>query len=235
MQNNSKIVFVSGANRGIGFEFVRQLIGKSHKVIAGYRDENRSQDLLEFGKKSENLFPFKVDVTSEKELSELKSFISSEFGKLDFLINNAGINENRSAKTVEMDLQDLTHIFNVNLGSAFLATKFLHSLLLKGENPKIINLSSHLASISLSNGYSVPYSISKVALNMLTKNQATEFQEDKISVCAISPGWVRTAMGGNSAPLSAEESVSKILETVENLSLSESGQFLDIDGNKIPY
>ncbi len=235
MKNNSKIVFVSGANRGIGFEFARQLIGKSCKVIAGYRDEKRSQDLLELGKKSENLFPFKVDVTSEKELSELKNFISSEFGKLDFLINNAGINENRSAEINGLDLQDLTHIFNVNLGSAFLTTKFLYPLLQKGKKQKIVNLSSHLASISLSTAYSVPYSISKAALNMLTKNQATEFQKDKISVFAISPGWVKTEMGGSSAPLTAEESVSTILKTIEDLSLPESGQFLDIDGNKIPY
>ncbi len=235
MADNSQIVFISGANRGIGYELTQQLSKQSYKIIAGYRDVNRSERLLDEARKDSDIFPCKVDVTDENDLSELYRYISTEFGQLDILINNAGINENRSLKTDELKWSDIAHHFNVNVGGAFLSTKYLYPLIKAGNSKKIINISSKLGSIKLSSGGSIPYNVSKTGLNMLTKQQAIEYGTDGVTVISLSPGWVRTDMGGSFAPMSVQESATRILQVIETISLSQSGQFFDIDGKVLPY
>ena len=104
------------------------------------------------------------------------NFIANQFGALDILINNAGINLNRARSINQLDLSDMAHHFEINVGGAFLTTKFLYPLIKAGRGKKIINISSKLGSIELSSGSSIPYSISKAALNMLTKNQSVEYK-----------------------------------------------------------
>ena len=235
MTDNFQTVFISGANRGIGFELARQLSRQPFQVIAGYRDESRSQALLREAQKTNNLSPFKVDVTSENDLKELYNFIANRFGALDILTNNAGVNLNRARSFNQLEWSDMAHHFDVNVGGAFLATKCLYPLIKAGRGKKIINISSKLGSIELSSGSSIPYSISKVALNMLTKNQSVEYKAAGITVISLSPGWVRTDMGGGAAPLSVEESSTRILQVIDTLSLSQTGQFMDLNGDILPY
>lgn len=231
----AKTVFISGANRGIGFELTRQLMARSYQVIGGYRDETRSRRLLDESQIESNLFPFKIDVTSESELKGLYHFISSQFGHLDILINNAGINTNRSMTLQELEWQDIAQHFNVNVGGAFLVAKALYPLIKKGRQKKIINISSKLASIELNGGHSIPYSVSKAGLNMLTKNQALEYKDDGVAVVSLNPGWVKTDMGGEEAPANVEDSASQVLQVMDSLELSRSGQFIDVGGELLPY
>jgi len=228
-----KIAFISGANRGIGYRLVTQLAAKSYRVIAGYRDEARAETLL--AQQSDNLHPFKVDVTVPQMLDALRDFIENHFGKIDLLINNAGILQSRHHHLNELEWSDIARHFDVNVGGAFLATKHLYPLLKQGDAAKIVNISSRLGSIALSGGSSVAYSISKAALNMLTKSQANEFRADGVTVISIHPGWVRTDMGGSAAPLRPEESAAHIINTIEQLSPDQTGQFLNYDGTPLPY
>jgi NAD(P)-dependent dehydrogenase (short-subunit alcohol dehydrogenase family) len=235
MTDNLQTVFISGANRGIGYELVRQLSQRPYRVVAGYRDEDRAELLLAAGQKSDNIFPVKVEVTAESDLKDLYQFILQQFGTLDILINNAGVNLKRDLSLNELAWSDLAHHLEVNVGGAFLTAQCLYPLLKVGQGKKIINLSSKLASIALSGGGSIPYSLSKTGLNMLTKQQALTYRADSITVISLSPGWVRTDMGGSAAPLSVAESVTRILGVIDTISLSQNGQFMDLNGELLPY
>jgi NAD(P)-dependent dehydrogenase (short-subunit alcohol dehydrogenase family) len=98
-----------------------------------------------------------------------------------------------------------------------------------------VNITSTMGSIQLSTGDMVPYRVSKAALNMLTKNMAIAYRPSGITVVGLHPGWVRTDMGGPEAPLSVEESVSKLLGIIESLSPSRSGEVISFEGEVIPY
>lgn len=235
MTDNFQTVFISGANRGIGKELARQLSQQPYKVIAGYREESRATLLLDEGQKTGNLFPVKVDVTVESDLKALYQFIAHEFGSLDILINNAAINLNRTLSLNELEWADIARHFAVNVGGAFLTTKYLYPLLTAGKGKKIINISSKLASIALSGGGSIPYSLSKTGLNMLTKQQAVAYRAEGITVISLSPGWVRTDMGGSAAPLTVQEAARRILQVINTVPLSRTGQFIDIEGEILPY
>ena len=235
MNNNFQTVFISGANRGIGKELALQLSEQAYNVIAGYRDEIRSQSLLGEGQKRSNLFPFKVDVTSESDLNALYTFIANQFNQLDVLVNNAGIFSSRNVQLNALAWSDITHHIDVNVGGVFLMTACLYPLLKKGEAKKIVNISSRLASIELNSGGFFPYNVSKTALNMLTKHQSVEYKADDITAISLSPGWVKTEMGGNAAPLTVQQSAAKILQIIETISLADSGHFIGIDGDILPY
>lgn len=235
MTNHVQTVFISGANRGIGNELAQQLSEQSYTVIAGYRDESRSALLLTQAQENRQLVPFKVHVGSENDLNSLHEFIARRFGHLDVLINNAAANLNRSFSLNALTWADMTHHLDVNVGGAFLTAKHLYPLLKAGQGKKIVNVSSRLGSIATNSGGSIPYSLSKAALNMLTKQQANAYRADSIMVISLSPGWVQTDMGGSSAPLTVQESVRQIVQRIAEMSLAQSGVFLNYDGERIPY
>ncbi|MEM7028694.1 MAG: SDR family oxidoreductase [Chloroflexota bacterium] len=235
MDSRKQYAFVSGANRGIGYELVQQLANQSYLVIAGYRNEAKAQTLLHQANSHSQILPFKVDTTVEDDLQTLHNFTATQFGSLDLLINNAGINLKREADLNELAWPDLTHHLDVNVGGPFLTTKYMYPLIKKGIGKKVVNISSRLGSIDLSGGGSIPYRLSKTSLNMLTRQQAIAYQADGITVVSISPGWVQTDMGGNSAPLRVQDSVGQILQQIDKLALAQSGQFIDLDGSSIPY
>ena len=235
MTDNFQTIFISGANRGIGYELARQLSQQSYQIIAGYRDDSRSKMFLNEAQKTNNVFPAKVDVTSEHDLKELYDFIANQFGSLDVLVNNAGINLNRSLRMNELEWSDLEHHFKVNVGGPFLATRYLYRLLKAGKRKIIINISSNLGSTELNGGGSIPYSLSKAGLNMLSKHQALEYETEGMTVISLSPGWVRTDMGGSAAPLSVAESATRIIRIMDTFPVSRSGQFIDLNGELLPY
>ena len=235
MIDNFQTVFISGANRGIGKELALQLSEQEYNVIAGYRSESRSESLLDEGRKRVTLFPFKVDVTSENDLETLYTFIADKFNQLDVLINNAGVFLSHDVQLNELAWSDIARHIDVNVGGVFLTTARLYPLLKKGKAKKIINISSILASIELNNGGSFPYNVSKTALNMLTKHQSVEYKVDGITAISLSPGWVKTDMGGDAAPLTVQQSVIQILQIIERTSLANSGSFLEVDGDPLPY
>lgn len=233
--NKYKVAFVSGANRGIGYEFACQLRSAGWQVVAGYRSENNSKTLLEDSKRDEGLHPFKVDIIDEKMLKDLAAFIQKEFGRLDLLISNAAINPSRSDDINTVGLDDINTTFQINVVGQLLTSRYLYDLLRKGENPKLVNISSKAALISVANANNVPYRISKAALNMLSKIQAETYRGAKIIVVALNPGWTRTDMGGPNARLSVEESVSGMLKTIDRLSMKDSGLFYGYDGQKLDF
>jgi NAD(P)-dependent dehydrogenase (short-subunit alcohol dehydrogenase family) len=230
-----KIIFVSGANRGIGLALVRQISEMGHTIIGGYRVPDRSKELLDMAENSDHVSAARVDVTNRDDVRCLYDFINEKSGRLDLLINNAGIHLKYSTPIDEIEPEDILENFRVNVIGPFLTSKVLRPLLAKSDNPKIINISSQMGSIELSHGNATPYRISKAAVNMLTKNQALAYIDDGIITVAMHPGWVRTDMGGPEAPLSPAESVSQMFDVIDGISEKDNGSFLGYDGKTRPY
>ena len=235
MSSEDRTVFISGANRGIGLGMALLMARKGYTVFAGYREEARSERLFQEARQDGRIVPVKVDVTRQSDLRGLVDTIASRAGHLDILINSAGINLGKAGEIDSLSLKDFTESFLVNVGAAFLTTRYLLPLLKEGGEKKVVNITSVMGSIQLSTGDMAPYRVSKAALNMLTKNQAAAYQPYGITVVGLHPGWVRTDMGGPEAPLTVEESVTKLLGIIESLSPSRSGEFISFEGQVIPY
>jgi len=230
MESEERVAFVSGANRGIGLGLTLEMVQHGCKVVAGYRDETRLTKLLAEAEKRGKIFPLKVDVTIEDDLKDLRQFIDNQFGHLNILVNSAGVNINEPAQVNELNWEDLAQSLEVNVGGPLMTSK-----LQKGKEKKIINISSQMGSIQLTGGGATPYRVSKAALNMLTRNQAIEYKGDGIAVVSLHPGWVRTDMGGPAAPMTVAESARKIFQIIEMISLSNTGEFISVTGDTIPY
>lgn len=228
--NDTPVVFVTGGNRGIGLEYVRQLVARKDLVFAGYRDKGRSRDLLAMAQKNDNLEAVAVDVTDEIQIENARDVISDKFGRLDMLINNAGIQIKYDNIIDDVEPDEIVENFRVNVVGPFLTAKILHPLLAKSDRPKIINITSQMGSIEHASGNAVPYRISKAALNMLTKNQAVSYTHDGIIAVAMHPGWVRTDMGGSGAPLAPRDSVAGMLKVIDSLKEKDNGRFIGYDG-----
>jgi NAD(P)-dependent dehydrogenase (short-subunit alcohol dehydrogenase family) len=235
MNSEEKTVFISGANRGIGLGMALLMGRKGYTVFAGYRDRERSGRLFAAAGEGGRIIPVQADVTREDDLKGLVDTIASRAGHLDILVNCAGINPGKDAGLDSFKLTDLTEGFLVNVGGPFLVTKHLVPLLKEGRRKTVVNISSVMGSIKLSTGDMTPYRLSKAALNMLTKNQSIAYQRYGITVVCLHPGWVRTDMGGPEAPLTVEEAVPRLVEIIEKVSPSRSGEFMSFDGQIIPY
>lgn len=198
-----KIVLVTGANKGIGLEICKQLCAQNCTVILTSRDEKRGFEAL---KSTEgDIHYHQLDVSDLQSISTLINFVENKYGRLDVLINNAAIllDEKIPATKVKMELIRSTLETNL-IGPFQLIQKFL-PLLKKSKDGRIINMSSGLGAINqMASGYP-GYRISKVGLNALTLILADELKGTNISVNTMTPGWVRTDMGGYNADLKVEQ------------------------------
>ncbi|MEJ2429471.1 MAG: SDR family oxidoreductase [Deltaproteobacteria bacterium] len=235
MESGQRVAFISGANRGIGFGLTLEMVQHGCKVAAGYRDEGRSEKLLAEAEKQRNILPVKVDVTIEDDLKHLYRFIENHCGHLNILVNSAGVSINESAEVNELNWEDLARNLEVNVGGPLMISRTLYPLLQRGKEKKIINISSQMGSIQLTDGGATPFRVSKAALNMLSRNQAIEYKEAGIAVVIVHPGWVKTDMGGPAAPMTVAESTRKIFQIIEMISLSNTGEFISVTGDRIPY
>jgi len=225
-----KVCLISGANRGLGLEFARQLSREGYRVLGGCRNPNHANEL-------QQLIPekdiFKLDVRKEHLIETMAQEIRSRGLQLDLLINNAGIGGDNET------LEDLTHedvlkVFYTNAVGPLLMVKAL--LPFMKRDSKIVNLSSRMGSIAdnLSGGY-YSYRMSKAALNMATMNLHHDLAHRSIAVVAVHPGWVRTRMGTQAAPLDPPEAVSGLLKVLQRPGSEISGKFIDSQGTEIPW
>ncbi len=236
-------ILVTGSSRGLGFEFVRQLLENGDKIIACNRNPSRYSDLLELkGKFEDKLVLVDLDVSNKDSIENAFSIVSQEVDGLDILLNNAGIRfggeEKYNDELGKLFKEDFSKIFRVNTIAPLLIVEKFLPLIKKGENPVIINISSTSGSISRRSrkggGYS--YSASKAALNMITKALSIDLKEDGITVVSIHPGWVKTTMEyTENAPLTTYESIKGMKKVIENLSIEETGKFFDWEGNELPW
>lgn len=229
--------FVSGASRGIGLELCRQLLVRGDHVIAGCRSPNTAGLLSDLQKSSKNLRIVQVDVDDEQSVRDCFENLEKQGASIDRLFNNAGIIDWRNLEEVSPD--SFSQVINTNLRGAFLVLR--HALLCLGRSSDawIYNMSSRLGSIELRGntqlGGAIAYECSKAGLNMLTKQAAIDLDKKSIKVVSLSPGWVKTEMGGAEAKYEVVDSVSKLLDITDHLTPLENGRFWGEDGEEIPW
>ncbi len=219
---------VTGANRGIGLELARQLAERGDTVIATARAPESAADLAELGVRVEAL-----DVENPKTIA---AFVRKLKGAaVDLLVHNAAVGV--AGPAVEhVTAEELESHFRVNAVGPLLLTQALLPNLRASERPLVVAISSGLGSIAEnSSGGWVAYRASKTALHQLMRTLSAELGNEKLSFVLISPGWVRTRMGGQAAPLSPEESVRAVLKIVDRLGPKDSGRFFNQRGREIPW
>lgn len=219
-------VLVSGANRGLGLEFVRQYANDGWRVHAASREPETADTI------AGDVVGHLLDVTNPKQISDLSRHLASE--PLEVLINNAGIwiPEIESLESFNTSAWDRYMHANA-LGPLLLSQAFAD--LLSPQGAKLINISSRSASLTLPTTLDLGTAPAKLALNAITKSLSVDWRSRKITVIAITPGWVRTDMGGEAANLSVEESVSGMKEIISKLTIEHSGRFYAYDGQEIPW
>jgi NAD(P)-dependent dehydrogenase (short-subunit alcohol dehydrogenase family) len=190
------IALVTGANRGIGFEVVRQLASLGMTVILGARDRekglNAAEQLTTEGLK---VLPHQLDVSSQASIDQLATQVE-ELGGLDILVNNAGILYDTWQKPSTVDFDVVGEAFETNTFGAWRMCKTFIPLIRRSQHGRIVNVSSEAGSIASMGGSTPAYSVSKVALNALTRMLAAELRGKGILVNSVCPRWVATEMGG---------------------------------------
>jgi NAD(P)-dependent dehydrogenase (short-subunit alcohol dehydrogenase family) len=223
-------LLLSGANRGIGLEYARQYLADGWRVHACCRFPDRAKELKSL---EGDLQVHKMDVTDALQVANLARELREE--PLDLLINNAGVYGARSGFGSQ-DFDAWTETLQINLLGPLRVVEAFLPLLEKAEKPCIVNMSSRLGSIGLNQGGgSYPYRTSKAALNMVTKNLSVDLADKGVIVISVHPGWVETDMGGASAPVSVEDSVSGLRTLIGALEPGQSGGFFTYEGEELPW
>ena len=229
-------IFITGSNRGIGLELSRQYIKRGDYVIASCRNPESGDDLLELQKSyPEHLLIIQLDVSDPTSIAAAAKELSAQTDRLDILINNAGIAH--SGEVVgNLDSNTMLTVLHTNSVGPIIVAQQLLDLLKNGNNPKIVNVTSQLGSISRkTSGGRYSYDGSKAALNMFTRTLAFEVISDGIIAIVMHPGWVQTDMGGSNAHLSVEESAKGIMKITDRLKKKDAGRFLQWDGRELPW
>jgi NAD(P)-dependent dehydrogenase (short-subunit alcohol dehydrogenase family) len=227
---------ISGANRGLGLEFARQLLRRNARVVATARHPGRALELNELAAAHPgHLHILPLDVTSQASIHELAREAATLLDGLDLLINNAGLLP-AGERFGSLDPEVLDASFRTNARGPLLLTEALRELLKHGERAVVANIGSVIGSVAQTQAFRTPsYAIGKAAQNMVTRLLAAALAGDGITVLALHPGWVRTEMGGAKAPLGPEEAVARLLGVLEGATTERSGMFLDGDGNALPW
>ncbi|KAL9615992.1 MAG: hypothetical protein Q9160_009079 [Pyrenula sp. 1 TL-2023] len=232
---------ITGANRGLGLEFARQLSAiPSNTIIATCRTPFTATDLSTLSFQSSNIHILTLDISSEDSIKALFPAVGNVLGGpdgvLDYLINNAGINSDPTQSTFSMTSEALRRHIDVNVYGPAAIVRGCSNFLVDGS--VVMNMSSGLGSMGMKNMRCTTYAISKAALNMLTVHQDGDLGgENGVRVVCMDPGWVRTEMGGEGAELEPEESVSGVLKVLGKVRVdaSMSGRFWRYDGEEMPW
>ena len=217
-------ILVTGANRGIGLEFCRQLQARGDDVIAVCRQA--SPELQKLGVRTLE----GIDVSQVEDVARLSHQLQG--AKLDVIINNAGILVRDSLE--RMDFEAIARQFEVNaMAPLRVSTALLGQL---AEGAKIITITSSMGSIAENtSGAYYGYRMSKAAVNMAMKSLSEDLRDKGISVMVLHPGYVATDMTSHQGPVSPEDAVKGLLARIDDLDLSTSGSFRHAQGREIPW
>jgi NAD(P)-dependent dehydrogenase (short-subunit alcohol dehydrogenase family) len=214
------IAFVTGGNRGIGYQTALELKGEGVKVVIGVRDQKQGEEAVaKLRAAGVDADVLQFDVTKAEDAKKAYDYFNSKYGRLDILVNNAGVAAGKFPGTgpehsaAEVPAEVLHKVFETNFFAQVALTNALLPLLKKSEAGRIVNLSSVLASLTMHadpkspiyDAKSFAYDASKTALNAYTVHLAYELRKTKIKVNSAHPGWVKTDMGGEQAPMEISE------------------------------
>ncbi len=241
---DKKVALITGANRGLGLETAKQLGATGVAIVVAARKlkvaETAVEELKIFGVEA---YPLQLDVTSEADRKAAAAYLEEKFGKLDILINNAGIAlGGLSNVTSQVTDEDLLSVFTTNLFAVVALTRELLPLIKKSPAGRIVNLSSILGSLTLhadpkspiANSKPFAYDASKSALNAYTIHLAHELRDTPIKVNSAHPGWVKTEMGTDAAPMEIPDGAKTSVALATLGEDGPSGRFIHL-GKELPW
>jgi NAD(P)-dependent dehydrogenase (short-subunit alcohol dehydrogenase family) len=213
-----RVAVVTGGNRGIGFETCRQLARHGFRVILTSREESKGQEAAQrLRDEGGDVRHASLDVTDDESVGRLADFVRRSYGRLDVLVNNAGVfldrTEGGAASTGDIArmVDTLKRTMETNVHGALRVTRALLPLMREHEYGRIVNVSSGMGQLTEMNGGWPAYRVSKTALNALTRILADELKGTGIQVNSVCPGWVLTDMGGPEAPRTPEQGADTIV------------------------
>jgi NAD(P)-dependent dehydrogenase (short-subunit alcohol dehydrogenase family) len=246
MATGKKVALVTGANRGLGLETARQLGQKGVTVVVAARTlKSAEETAAKLKAEGIDAFPVKLDVTNAKDREAAAKTIGDQFGKLDILVNNAGVAPQDGVftpKTISTTEEELQDIFGTNVFATIAVTRSFLPLLKKSEAGRIVNLSSILGSLTLHADPNSPiagvksfaYDASKAAINAFTIHLAAELKDTKIKVNSAHPGWVKTELGTDSAPMEIPEGAKTSVDLALLGPDGPNGRFIHL-GQELPW
>jgi NAD(P)-dependent dehydrogenase (short-subunit alcohol dehydrogenase family) len=191
------VAVVTGANRGIGREVVRALAASGYRVVLGSRDAERGEAAAaELGGPGSGVVACALDVADDARVAAAAARVEASLGRCDALVNNAAIDYDTDARATTADLDRVHRALETNLFGAWRTALAFLPLLRRSPHPRIVNVSSGSGSLADMGAGTPAYSVSKAALNALTRILAAELRGDRVLVNAVCPGWVETDMGG---------------------------------------
>ena len=232
---SKKIALVTGANRGIGFETVRQLAKKGFDVILTSRSKSKGKNAVhELEEEGLRVHFQPLDVTDLESIENAADYVREEFGDLDVLINNAAIHYDSDQDALNADLEIAREALDTNLMGPWRVCQAFIPIMKNNGYGRIVNVSSQSGSLQNMGSTTPAYSISKAALNALTIKLAKKLEGTGILVNAAGPGWVATDMGGSAAPRSPKEGAESIIWCATLDDEGPTGGFFR-DGKQMPW
>ncbi len=242
MQAANKVALVTGANKGIGFEVARQIAKAGWTVLAGARKESLGREAAaKLQAEGLAVHFIQIDLDDQQTAASAAIAIRSQFGKLDLLVNNAGITSTGDGPPSKVDLGAVQTVMQTNYVGTVAVTQAMLPLLQSAGKAQIINVSSELGCISQQTNPDwkyfpvkvLAYCASKAALNMFTVQLAYEFRDGSIAVNSVNPGYTATDLNGHSGPQTVEEGAAEIVR-LALLASPVTGKFLETAG-EIPW
>jgi NAD(P)-dependent dehydrogenase (short-subunit alcohol dehydrogenase family) len=245
MAQQKKVALITGANRGIGFETAKQLGKTGVTIVAGARSTQAAEETAaKLKAQGIDAYGIQLDTTSAADRAAAAKYLEEKFGKLDILINNAGVAASTGFANVTSQVADeeLRRIFDTNLFAVVALTRELLPLLKKSDAGRIVNLSSILGSLGLHADPSSPifnfksfaYDASKSALNAYSIHLAHELKDTPIKVNSAHPGWVKTDMGTDAAPMEIPDGAKTSVALALLGADGPSGRFIHL-GQELPW
>ena len=235
IENPQRIALVTGANRGIGFEVCRQLLSKGFIVLLTARDAAKARTAAAKLGDIGTVEPLSLDVADAPSIQKSAAEVTSRYGYLDVLVNNAGINYDtwQTAENADINGTVMETITTNLLGPWRMCQAFI-PLLRKSRAARIVNVSSESGSLAHMSAGPPAYQVTKAAMNALTRTLAGELGEAGILVNSVCPGWVATDMGGAGAPRSVSEGAAGIVWAATVPDHGPTGGFFR-DGKPLPW
>ena len=227
---------ITGANRGIGLEFSRQLAEDGWCVLACSRDLEKSDALNKLAAEyPERITLYALDVTDHGQIEKLSQTLANK--PIDLLINNAGVFPDINDRSFgQTDYDSWAHAFLVNTMAPLKMAEEFIAQITQSSRKTIVTITSKMGSVADNGrGGSYIYRSSKSAVNMVIKSTAIDLESNDIISVLLHPGWVRTDMGGPSGLISVEQSVSGMLSVIREVTSADSGKFIAYDGQIIPW
>ncbi len=225
---------ITGASRGLGREFTRQFLAEGWRILATCRDPSAAGELNDLAADANGqVAVFQLDVDDGASVAACRGSMGDV--EIDVLLNNAGVIGARDAGLGNMDYDSFENTLRTNVTGPMRVTEAFIDCLLAGEQKKLVTISSRMGSIAETAPNAMIYRTSKAAVNMVVKCLALELASKGVIAAVLHPGWVQTDMGGPSAALTVEESVSSLRRVINGLSQDDNGSFLNYDGSPIPW